>query len=428
MTDKRNLRVFCPTHEAAFEVAESPKILCEITEHTLSVGFPHSEFWEFCCNCETFTPSKLDRGEKARKICYGCGNDISKRFVCANCKIVAFECSAQTKGKSYSINANGIEPSCPGCQSLTQNGALVLHQCKESESNILTARADCPFCLEKTDASNAREKVASDANTTQVCPKCGAAKIPGAIFCGRCRYQLRTDVAVTNLGSEVNKTQLLGSLCPNCGIPISPDSGFCRECGQAVKKAIPPPPPPPPKKSPAESLTINVPASSAPDNSTRNVIIGVAGVLLLIVIAAIASNVSKSSGSSTYNSNANYTSAGNSNSARTSSGSASNSSTMNTSLSNSFQRDYQGTINGQSLSVSLVRAGRDLRGTASTSRSTDTLSGTIETDGRFKLDGYENGTRLTGIYTGQVHADGTVTGSWTTPKGSKETPFSLEQR
>jgi hypothetical protein len=418
MTDKRNLRIFCPTHEAAFEVAEGPKILCEITEHTLSVGFPNSEFWEFCCNCETFTPSRLDRGEKARNNCYGCGNEIAVRFVCANCKIVGFECNAQTKGKSYSINANGIKPACPGCQSLTQNGILVLHQCKEIETNILTARSDCPFCLEKTEAGNARGQVAPTVNATQVCPNCGAEKLQGAIFCGRCRYQLQTDVTVTNLGSAVNKTQLLGSLCPNCSTPIPPESGFCLQCGQAVKKAIPPPPPPPPRKISNEPLlSVNAPAASTADNTTRNILIGGGGVLLLIVIVVIVSNVSKPTDTS-YNPNANYTAAGNTNSSRSSTSS---------SLPDSFNHDYQGTINGQSFSLTLVRSGRDLRGTASTSRNTDTLSGTIEKDGRFKLDGYESGTRYTGIYTGQVHTDGTVTGSWTTPAGTKETPFSLEQ-
>lgn len=423
MTNKRNLRIFCPTHEAAFEVAEGPKILCEITEHTLSVGFPNSEFWEFCCNCETFTPSRLDRGEKAREVCYGCDNEISKRFVCANCKIVGFECDAQTKGKSYSINANGIAPFCPGCQSAMQNGALIMHQCEEIKANVLTARTDCPFCLKKTDAGDGRTKAGTTANLYQVCPNCGTDKIPAAaIFCGKCRHQLRTDVAVANPGSENNRTRLLGSLCPNCSSPVPPDAEFCGQCGQAVKKAVPPPPPPPPKKVVPEQATVNAPVDSRPDNSMRGPLIGVGAVVVLIIIAIIASNTSKSS-SSSYNSNS--TSYG-SNSSSTSSSSNSSSSTT-VSLPYSFHREYEGTINGQDFSMTLDKSGRSLTGTASTSTNTDDLRGTIETDGRFRADGYESGAKMTGKYSGQIYADGSITGSWTTTRGTLETSFYLSQ-
>jgi len=307
MSDKRTLRIFCPTHEAAFEVAESSKILCEITEHALSVGFPNSEFWEFCCNCETFTPSKLDKGEKARNSCYGCGNEISKRFVCANCKIISFESLAQTKGKSYTINADGIEPACPACQMTPQNSALVLHQCKEIEAEILTPRSECPFCLEKTVAAKARQKVGTAANAMQICLQCGTENPISSSFCGKCRYQLRGDVPISKPGTDVNKTQTLGSLCPNCSTPVPPQSDFCGECGQAVKKAFVPPPPPPPRKA-ADVLTYEAQtpqiASFAANNNMRNIVIGIGAVFALFMIMAVVSNISKSSGGSSYNSNA----------------------------------------------------------------------------------------------------------------------------
>lgn len=314
MLDKRNLRVFCPTHEAAFETAESPKILCEITEHALSVGFPNSEFWEFCCNCETFAPSLLDKGEKARKTCYGCSNEISKFFACSNCKTVAFECDAHTKGKSYTINADGIEPACPGCGTALQNSAVALHQCKEIETGIFTSRSNCPFCLEKI----AQQKPAVTANAMQICLQCGTENPTSSAFCGKCRYQLRGDVTVAKLGTDVNKTQMLGSLCPNCSTPVPPESDFCGECGQAVKKAFtPPPPPPPPKKSSADVLTYEAQtspiATRSPNNNMRNIVIGIGAVFAFFIIIAIFSNASKSPGGS-YNTNTSSNTAANSNS------------------------------------------------------------------------------------------------------------------
>lgn len=249
MTEKRTLRVFCPTHEAAFEVAESQKILCEITEHVLSVGFPNSEFWEFCCNCETFAPSKLDKGEKARKVCYGCGNEISRRFACSNCKTFCFESDAPTKGKDYFINnQSGIEPNCPGCRNAAQNGELIWHECPEMEAGFFTTRETCPFCLKKLSAKIERQKNKSNSPVPVICPQCGSKNPTDSVFCGECRHQLRKGEAV-NAGTSENKTKLLGSLCPNCSLPMPPDASFCGECGQAVMKAIPPPPTRPPKKN-----------------------------------------------------------------------------------------------------------------------------------------------------------------------------------
>lgn len=241
MTHKRALRIFCPTHEAAFEVVESPKILCEITEHALSVGFPNSEFWEFCCNCETFTPSKLDKGEKVRKSCYGCGNEISKHFACSNCKTFSFESEAQTKGKRFFItNKQGIEPNCPGCQSTGQNGTLNWHECEDINTGFFTVRETCPFCLKNVSAKPAAQNK-SRTDVEVICPKCRMENPPTSLFCGNCRFKLKKDAATVNVGTDINKTKLLGSLCPNCSMPMPPNASFCGECGQAVKNTLPPP-------------------------------------------------------------------------------------------------------------------------------------------------------------------------------------------
>ena len=99
------------------------------------------------------------------------------------------------------------------------------------------------------------------------------------------------------------------------------------------------------------------------------------------------------------------------------------------SLPDQFQRRYAGRIgNGIPFSMTLERSGRALRGTASTSGSTDTLSGTIEPDGSFTLNGYENGIDQTGVYTGRILNSGQITGQWTGTKKRGSTRFSLSEQ
>ena len=99
-------------------------------------------------------------------------------------------------------------------------------------------------------------------------------------------------------------------------------------------------------------------------------------------------------------------------------------------LSESFQRDYQGsTGHGRSLKFSLERSGSTLGGTASSNGGWDRLSGTIDTNGHFTLRGYETGSdRVTGIYEGRIHADGTISGNWTSTEKGQRTTFKLRQQ
>jgi hypothetical protein len=99
------------------------------------------------------------------------------------------------------------------------------------------------------------------------------------------------------------------------------------------------------------------------------------------------------------------------------------------SLPEQFQRRYAGRIsNGIPFSMTLERSGRGLRGTASTSGSMDTLSGTIEPDGSFTLNGYENGIDQTGVYTGKILNNGQITGHWTGTKKRGSARFSLSEQ
>jgi hypothetical protein len=100
------------------------------------------------------------------------------------------------------------------------------------------------------------------------------------------------------------------------------------------------------------------------------------------------------------------------------------------SLPDQFSRQYQGTIgDGKSFWMMLNRSGHKLTGTARTYGSTDTLSGTIEDDGSFQLNGYENGIEQKGIYTGKIYGNGQVTGRWEgRGKGRGSASFSVREQ
>jgi predicted amidophosphoribosyltransferase len=309
----KKIKVYCFEHQTTCEAKAKPQIVCTIEEHTLSNDFPYADFWEYCCDCQTFLPTKPDIVGKVSSSCPNCDRSAARRFVCGHCKIAAFDSDEPARGKTYNLSGTaGIKPNCPGCQTISQKDAAILHNCKHIKSEFFTSRPTCPFCLEDTIlAVSEPEPTATKVvlgNAAQ-CPQCQAWNLPTSAFCGKCKHQLLSSVAVSNLGTDINKTQLLGSLCPNCSTPVPPDSDFCGECGQAVKKAIPPPPPPPPPKITGEPSIINLPDSSptnsASNTAVRNVAIGVGGFFLFIIILAVVSNTSKSSSSSAYNSNTN---------------------------------------------------------------------------------------------------------------------------
>lgn len=435
MSEKRNLRIFCPIHEASFEVAENVKIHCEITGHSLSAGFPNAEFWEFCCNCGTYSPNKLGRGEKARETCFSCQNEVSKRFLCTTCKVLSYECGTQAKGKSYFVTPEGMEPHCPGCrEGVIAGGAVTRHQCKDIDAEILTAYESCPFCLEKTTS------ISSPSDSLNLpagrCPQCGAATVPGAAFCGKCKHRLRSDVSPNNLGTDITRSQLFGSLCPNCSTPIVPGSGYCAECGQAVKvsSAVPPPPPPPGRRAPVSAETTGTPPSvvttpvktPVPSSPILKIFgASVLGIILLIVIFA-----GLRSGSTVPNSNARSPLPGNT----ATPANRASSTNSNSGLPNTFnERAYEGSIGtrDQFFSMTLTKNGSDLSGTATTTGNWDTLQGTIDSSGSFEVSGYEKGDpgRNKGKYTGHITTDGTmITGKWSNMANTRESDFTVYEK
>ena len=244
----RKLKIFCPTHQSVFEVDEKPQIACEIREHALSNDFPKSEFWEYCCDCQTFSPSSFGTGGKVKNACPHCERTTERRFLCDECKIVSYDSDEETKGKVFSISAEkGSEPNCAGCQKSFVGAKILQHKCTDIEGALLTNRQDCPFCqksvliqpappkkVEPLPTAGATMKIGGKIDSTQ-CSKCGHWGNSARAVCGKCGAQIGRLGAGVAAGSAVPKTQLLGSICPNCGAGNDADSVFCVNCGQALK-------------------------------------------------------------------------------------------------------------------------------------------------------------------------------------------------
>ncbi len=441
----RQLKIYCPQHQTTFEVAESPKIVCEIREHSLSNDFPNAEFWEYCCDCQTFFPADLEVGGQAKTACTNCERLTVNRFICGSCKIVSFDSGEDTKGKIFTVSTDPktIEPACPGCSTVFSEVKLLLHKCEETNAVFLTSRQTCPFC--KKISLLLAEKTTESELSSLKCPNCKESVTADIFFCGECGFQLNQDVIIAERGTAVAKTRLLGSICPTCGTANKSDSVFCGKCGQALKANKPEP-------EPESAITRTLP-QTAPDGVISNndgvlfngqvlgfddtvgnvkpiipvkasgaigclTVIGVifGGIILLVIIQAIVTTNKLPSANTNSNQKSN-------------SNKATNSGAANSNLSTSFSTDYTGTIgkNNLSISMSLTRNGNNLNGTASTGK-TDTLFGTIDNNGNFTLTGYENGGNIkSGIYKGKIYNDGSISGTWTNPQGGQSSSFSLSE-
>jgi uncharacterized OB-fold protein len=434
--EKRYLKIYCPEHFTTFEIEESPKVICEHRGHALSNNFPHEEFWEYCCDCQTFFPSQLAVGGKARGACAQCERPTLRRFVCGECKVVTFDSGEDTKGKKVHLDAEtfAVEPSCPGCRTDFASRNLHLHKCDEIEAVLSTPRESCPFCKKETGKKKSKPKI--EAPPVAECPKCHINNEADSFYCNNCGEELQANPQLVKRGSATAKTQLLGSICPNCGATNQPGSTFCVGCGQALKVekqktkttgSLPPPIPTTTTTGSTSTWGTNsattVNPSPAKPSSGKGCLIAVGAVVGSILLCVIFQGITKRNPSES----SSYATPSPTGSYPTPGYSPSPNSTSSASLPNYFQKNYQGTIGGRSFSMSLTRSGSDLKGTAATSRS-DTIEGTIDSEGSFTLKGYENGTRLTGNYNGRIYTDGTIRGTWTNLQGAQGTSFSLSEQ
>lgn len=242
MTRKREIRVFCPIHQASFKVIPDPHINCEITGHALATELPGLEFWEFCCNCETFSPSGLEKGEKAEAHCKNCRKEVTERFVCLDCKTMSFTCKGDARGQEYFVRETGISPNCPSC-GRESYGKLKLHKCDHVDTEFRTARDRCPFCLnlnvqglvEKTPSILVPPPpppprfLGSDGKT---CQQCNAhVPVVSAMFCPKCGSNFM-DVTPASVPRPQPGIIPEGSIeCENCFGRVDKNLIYCNECG-----------------------------------------------------------------------------------------------------------------------------------------------------------------------------------------------------
>src|ERR1041384_2084427 len=137
------IKVYCPVHKLGFSAGATPTIECP-NHHTIATNFPYDPHWQYCCDCQHYTPSQLD----AAADCQACDRPISKRFLCSECQLFSVESSSAGRRKVFSISPNGAPPpACPGCLRPV-TGTPREHQCPDYPHAFVTTRAVCPFCDE----------------------------------------------------------------------------------------------------------------------------------------------------------------------------------------------------------------------------------------------------------------------------------------
>ena len=147
--ERQGLRVFCPVHRVSFECAGGGRVVCEAGAHVLAERFPHTEIWEYCCDCESCWPSAAgQQGRGPAEKCPVCGRAAARRFLCGACRLFSLESDEGGERKVYRVvSGAGVRPACPGCGT-TPAGATRRHECQAARALFMTTRAECPFCAE----------------------------------------------------------------------------------------------------------------------------------------------------------------------------------------------------------------------------------------------------------------------------------------
>jgi hypothetical protein len=283
VTEERQLRVYCPTHRINFEVPESGRILCESGGHALALNFPHEGFWEYCCDCQVFWPSEIDKGGKAKESCPVCTRTTARRYLCHECKVVSIESDDPARRKSFRVGTRGrIEPACPGCGKESKPNPAE-HVCEEAAASFTTALAKCPFCddpVKKPEPAEPAEKI--------FCGKCGTQAAKGHDFCKKCGN------AVGRKAAELRAAREADAVAPG---PASPYT----YAGSAATESAYTPPEHVPHDDPIGVTTHTPVTQSLPPKKYGGAIAAVGLVGFLIVLFLIIASYS-GGGSNTSNS------------------------------------------------------------------------------------------------------------------------------
>lgn len=211
MFNERLIRAYCPMHKTGTTALAAPVLLCEIGDHALSQNFPNAEFWEYCCDCQSFRPSEIAAGGEVQERCMVCERRIARRFLCEHCQVISIESEEVSKRrKPYVVSAAGaVEPECPGC--LRADGLPVrAHACRAANATISTSREVCPFCDEPIRTRPVTAAAAAvttplmpsgESAAARYCANCGA-PAPNE-FCSKCGASQAPAADVPDSGDNV---------------------------------------------------------------------------------------------------------------------------------------------------------------------------------------------------------------------------------
>jgi Double zinc ribbon len=278
----REIKVFCPEHQAAFEVEAKPQLVCEIREHSLSVDFPQAEFWQYCCDCQTFSVNDFETNGSVKANCLHCERTTTRLFLCSNCKTVCYDSDEDTRGKITTVNfGTGVSPNCPACE-IPPDGKVFLHHCDSVKAVLLTLRADCPFCLKPTEIKVIKltaETTIVETGSRRSCPQCLSLLENDAVFCTECGYKFLPQ-SFAETSPFIPKVEVINAkkiYCTKCLGENLEGSEFCGDCGTTL-------------------ILIRTDEKPAAKPNTFNPVIyivaGMGVISLLIIVVAINSNKS----------------------------------------------------------------------------------------------------------------------------------------
>src|SRR6185369_2460434 len=75
-------------------------------------------------------------------------------YLCDRCYVISFESNTPLQTKNFTLNAEGVQPSCPGCLRPASTD-LHEHSCDTVNASFITGLNACPICEERLDIAPA---------------------------------------------------------------------------------------------------------------------------------------------------------------------------------------------------------------------------------------------------------------------------------